>query len=161
MKDVSFRDAVDADSDALIALIAGVFEEYPGCVMDVDGEMPELRAIASHFHRLGGRLRVAERGGRVVGCVGFAPLTQGGVQLHKLYVRADCRRRGIGAALCDFVEESARERGATHVELWSDTRFETAHSMYERRGYLRGLRTRELNDKSNTVEYFFRKELRR
>jgi putative acetyltransferase len=160
MKDVSFRDAVDADSEALIALISGVFDEYPGCVTDVDGEMPELRAIASHFRRLEGCFRVAERAGSVVGCIGFAPLRNGGVQLHKLYVRADCRRRGIGAALCDFVEATAAAQKATHVELWSDTRFETAHRMYEGRGYHRGPETRELHDKSNTVEYFFRKELR-
>ena len=160
MKDVSFRDAVDADSEALIALIGGVFDEYPGCVMDVDGEMPELRAIASHFRRLEGRFRVAERAGSVIGCIGYAPLQNGGVQLHKLYVRSDCRRRGIGAALCDFVEALAAAREATHVELWSDTRFETAHRMYERRGYHRGPKARELHDKSNTVEYFFCKELR-
>src|SRR5262249_59719602 len=79
MKDVSFRDAIDADSEALIALIGGVFDEYPGCVMDVDGEMPELRAIASHFRRLEGRFLVAEREGRVIGCVGFAPLQNSGV----------------------------------------------------------------------------------
>ena len=143
MKDVSFRDAVDADSEALIALIGGVFDEYPGCVMDVDGEMPELRAIASHFRRLEGCFRVAERAGSVIGCIGYAPLQNGGVQLHKLYVEA------LAAA-----------REATHVELWSDTRFETAHRMYERRGYHRGPKTRELHDKSNTVEYFFCKELR-
>ncbi len=160
MNEVSFREAVDADSDALIALIGGVFEEYPGCVMDVDGEMPELRAIASHFRGLQGRFWVAERSGSVVGCIGFAPLPSDGVQLHKLYVRADSRRCGIGAALCNLVEASARERGATHVELWSDTRFETAHLVYERRGYLRGSKTRELHDKSDTVEYFFRKDLK-
>lgn len=160
MNEFAFREALDADSDALIALIGGVFLEYPGCVMDVDGEMPELRAIASHFQRLGGRFRVAERGDGVVGCVGFAPLANGGVQLHKLYVRADCRRRGIGGGFCDFVEASAAARGATHVELWSDTRFETAHQLYEKRGYRRGPCTRELHDKSNTVEYFFRKDLR-
>jgi len=159
VNDVAFRDAVDADSEALIALLGGVFEEYPGCVMDVDGEMPELRGIASHFRRLEGRFWVAERNGSVVGCIGFAPLPNGGVQLHKLYVRADSRRMGLGTALCQLVEANGRVREATHVELWSDTRFETAHLVYERRGYVRDGRTRELHDKSNTVEFFFRKEL--
>jgi putative acetyltransferase len=159
LKEVLFRDAVDGDTDALISLIGGVFDEYPGCVMDVDGEMPELRRIASHFRAQDGRFWVAERRGAVVGCVGFAPLGNGGVQLHKLYVRADARQQGIGGALCDLVEWSARERGATHVELWSDTRFQTAHGVYERRGYERDPKTRELHDKSFTVEYFFRRPL--
>jgi putative acetyltransferase len=159
MLELIYRDARDSDSDALIALIGGVFDEYPGCVTDVDGEMPELLRIATHFRELGGRFWVAERGGEVVSCIGFAPLPSGRVQLHKLYVRADCRRTGIGSRLCDLVESSARERGATHVELWSDTRFQTAHVLYERRGYRRGSLTRELHDKSATVEYFFEKEV--
>lgn len=153
------RDAADSDSEALIALIGGVFDEYPGCVMDVDGEMPELRAIASHFRKLGGRFWVAEQNGSIVGCIGSAPLPDRGVQLHKLYVRADARRKGIGGALCDLVEDGARQGGANRVELWSDTRFETAHLIYEKRGYVRGGQTRELHDKSDTVEYFFRKDL--
>ena len=159
MNEVTFRDAADADSEALIALIGGVFDEYPGCVMDVDGEMPELREIATHFRGLGGRFWVAERNGSIVGCIGSAPLPDRGVQLHKLYVRADARRKGMGGALCDLVENGARQSGATRVELWSDTRFETAHLIYERRGYVRGSQTRELHDKSDTVEYFFRKDL--
>ena len=40
---LQIRDARDDDEPGLIALIAGVFAEYPGCVMDVDGELPELR----------------------------------------------------------------------------------------------------------------------
>jgi putative acetyltransferase len=157
MIEITYRDARDEDTTALITLIAAVFDEYPGCVMDVDGEIPELRKIASHFRALGGRFWVAERQGEVVGCVGFAPLPNGRAQLHKLYVRANCRRIGIGGRLCELVEATARERGITHLELWSDTRFETAHLVYERRGYRRGSQTRELHDKSATVEFFFEK----
>ncbi|EYF04328.1 GNAT family N-acetyltransferase [Chondromyces apiculatus] len=151
------RDAVDADGDQLIQLIGDVFAEYPGCVMDVDGEMPELRAIASSFLRKNGRFWVVEDGDRVVACVGCRPAGDpAGVELCKLYVSAAARRRGLGGALCARVEDEARVRGATFVELWSDTRFTDAHRLYERRGYARGETTRALHDRSNTVEFFFR-----
>ena len=45
------RPATDDDSAGVIALIARVFAEYPGCVLDVDREEPELRAPASSFDR--------------------------------------------------------------------------------------------------------------
>ncbi len=129
-------------------------------MLDVDGEMPELRAVATAFARLGGRFWVGERGGRVVGSIGFSPSAGGtGVELKKLYVEKSARETGLGGKLCALVEAEARARGAAYVELWSDTRFETAHRFYERRGWLRGDQTRELFDKSDTVEFYFRKPL--
>lgn len=147
------RDARDDDALDVIELIAGVFGEYPGCVTDVDGEMPELRALATHFAAQGGGFRVAERDGRVVGCCGWAPHGEL-VELKKLYVHRRERGSGLGAALIGEVEELARRRGARGVELWSDTRFTRAHRFYEKRGYRRG-GTRELFDKSDTVEFHF------
>jgi putative acetyltransferase len=156
--EVSLREGRDDDAAGLIALLGGVFAEYPGCVLDVDGEMPELRAIATTFARAGGRVWIAELRGNVVGSIGFTP-TPSGLELRKLYVDKSARRRGLGGRLCDLVEGEARARGATQVELWSDTRFVDAHRQYEKRGYLRGPVTRELHDQSATVEYFFRLEL--
>jgi putative acetyltransferase len=45
------------------------------------------------------------------------------------------------------------------VELWSDTRFEDAHRLYEGRGYRRGDELRELHDLSGSVEYYYRRSL--
>jgi putative acetyltransferase len=156
------RDARDDDAEALISLITGVFDEYAGCVMDVDGELPELRRIASYFREHQGEFWVADRAPEVVGCIGYSPAGDpGGVELKKLYVHASERRHGLGGRLLERVESRATARGARFIDLWSDTRFETAHAFYERRGYVRGPTTRELHDKSGTVEYYFRKTLTR
>jgi GNAT superfamily N-acetyltransferase len=160
--DTTLRDARDDDADGLIALIGAAFAEYPGCVLDVDGELPELRAIATAFRRWGGHFEVAERGGRVVASVGWVPSPADpsrGVELRKLYVARDARRAGLGTTLCRRVERAARDRGAAYVELWSDTRFADAHRLYERLGYVRSPSTRELNDRSATVEFHYRKAL--
>src|SRR5262245_25285190 len=99
--DIHVRDARDDDAEGLIALIGGCFSEYPGCLLDVDGELPELRAIATAFREWGGRFWVAERGGRVVGCVGFSPGKKDGyAELKKLYVEKPAREAGLGDTLC-------------------------------------------------------------
>ena len=170
----AIRDARDEDALDIIELIGAVFGEYTGCVMDVDGEMPELRRIASSFREHDGQFWVAERDGRIVGMGGFSqtsppsPLSLKGegeererervVELKKLYVHRRERKTGLGGALVDRIEAAARERNARRIELWSDTRFTTAHAFYERRGYLRG-GTRELHDLSKTVEFHFTKVL--
>lgn len=152
------REARDRDAGELIALIGAIYAEYPGVVLDVDREAPELRAVASAFGARGGGFWVAERTGRVVGCVGYVRAA-GGVELRKLYVSATARRRGLGRALCRRVEDAARAAGGRFVELWTDTRFEAAHRLYARLGYARGERTRELRDLSGSVEYYYRRDL--
>jgi putative acetyltransferase len=154
------REARDDDQDGLIALIGGVFAEYPGCILDL-GEMPELCRIASYFHEHEGRGWVAENdSGELVGSIGFSPSVEpNGIELKKLYVRDTERRTGLGARLVELVEAEARRRNALFIDLWSDTRFTTAHAFYERRGWIKGPSTRELFDKSNTVEFYFKRTL--
>lgn len=153
------RDARDDDAEGLIALIGGCFAEYPGCVLDVDGEMPQLRAIASSFDEHGGRFWTAEVDGTIVGCVGIAPAEQNGAELKHLYVAKSARRMGLGSRFVNMVEVEARSRGAELVEMWSDTRFLDAHRLYERLGYKRSAQTRELHDLSSSVEFHFSKRL--
>ena len=158
--DTVIRAGRDGDADGLIALIGGCYAEYPGCVLDVDGEIPELRAIASHFAGRDGRFWVVETGGRVVGCVGAAPArSPATVELLKLYVDHTARDRGLGRRLVGLVEDEAARRRAAAVELWTDTRFHTAHRLYERLGYARQPATRALHDLSGSVEFHYRKRL--
>lgn len=147
------RPARDADADGVIALIARVYGEYPGCILDVDREEPALRAPASSFDRFW----VVEEGGPVGGCVGIALGET--AELKKLYLDATLRGQGLGRKLIALVEETARAAGSERIELWSDTRFETAHAVYERCGYTKTGRTRDLHDLSNSTEYHFEKDL--
>jgi putative acetyltransferase len=48
------RAARDSDAGGLISLIGDVYAEYPGCILDVDGEEPDLRAICSAYAAKGG-----------------------------------------------------------------------------------------------------------
>lgn len=154
-----YRDGRDDDSEALIRLITDCWSAYPGCVMDVDGEEPWLRAPASAYERYGGRLWVVESDGALVACCGLKPLNEGVVELKSMYVDARCRRQGIASELADRVEAAARRRGARRIELWSDTRFGEAHEFYLSRGYARLPGSRDLHDRSNTTEYPFAKDL--
>jgi putative acetyltransferase len=156
------REARDDDAWDLVGLVAGCWSEYPGCVLDVHGEAPELLAIATAYQASGGQFWVAESGGRLVASAGLAPgPSPASALLQKLYVARAARRAGLGTRLVDLVETEAGGRGATRVELWSDSRFADAHHFYERHGYLRDAATRELNDLSNTIEYHYLKDLSR
>ena len=154
------RPVRDSDADGLIRLIDVCWSAYEGCILDVDAEEPQLRAMRRHFDALGGEYWIAEgAGGLVAAGGGWAPAADpAGAELHKLYVLAELRRQGIARRLVAMAEAAARSRGSRFMELWSDTRFLEAHAFYEALGYRRTGRTRDLNDLSNTVEFHFVKE---
>ncbi|KUL97081.1 hypothetical protein DK26_03960 [Bosea sp. WAO] len=154
------RDATDADSELLAALVAASFAEYPGCLFDWS-EFPELRRPASHFAAKGGRLWVAESdGGRIVGSIGVAPVPgQDAVELTKVYVDPQFRGAGLAQALFARTLAFAQECGSAEMMLWSDTRFARGHRFYEKLGFRRWPGERYLADISATWEYHFRKPL--
>ena len=150
------RAAVDDDWWGLVALVAGCWSEYEGCVMDAHRECADLLAPATSYAAAGGAFWVVTDGCQnVVGAVGWKPLGSGAVEMERLYVAPRWRRLGVAGALAGMVESVAAERSAPAVELWSDTRFEAAHAFYEGRGYVLSGPDRSLGDLSKTVEHHF------
>ena len=151
----------DSDAAGFIKLISSCWAEYPGCVFDLDGELPELRALASYFAAQTGALWVAEEAGAVVGMVAVHPLP-GTLdwEICRMYVAASQRGTGVAAALLTTAEAHARDAGAEAIRLWSDTRFTRAHSFYAKLGYVRQGPIRVLNDLSNSLEFPFLKPAR-
>ena len=152
------REGHDRDAEGFIALIGACWAEYPGCILDVDGEVPELRALASYFRDQDGMLWVAERDGAVIGMVGTRPLKDDGAwEICRMYVDAAARGMGLAARLLRQAEAHARAAGAQRMVLWTDTRFTRAHGFYEKAGYVRQGSIRILDDLSNSLEFRYAK----
>ncbi len=157
MTDWGLRPGRDADADGFVALIGACWSLYPGCVLDVDGEEPALRALASYYAGQGGALWVAERAGAVVGMIATKPLDGGTWEICKVYVAPDLHGHGVGPALLAQAEAHAIASGATRLALWSDTRFDRAHRFYEKQSYVRSGPIRVLHDISNSLEFAYAK----
>ncbi len=159
---LTFREATDADAPGMIALVGGCYAEYEGMVLELDGEDSDLPRPATAFAKGNGTLWVVvDADGRVVASVGIKPVKgdPSAVELKRLYVEKAARRQGLAGMLLKHAEREAVRRGANRMTLWSDTRLCDAHGFYEKRGYRRGPETRELHDLSNSVEYFFDRNL--
>ena len=156
----AIRPARDDDAQDLYGLVTLCFAEYPGCFLDPHDDMPDLARAGTCYRETGGGLFVVEDGrGRVGACCGIDFATPGTGELHRLYVRPDMRRRGIARTMIGHCEALARAKGAARIMFWSDTRFTDAHRLYEGKGYRRTGEMRDLGDISNTVEFFFVREL--
>ncbi len=157
----AIRAGRDEDAEGFISLIGTAWAEFPGCVMDLDGEMPELRALASHFRGAGGALWAAEQDGRLVGMVATRPLREDqAYEICRMYVAREHRGGGLARRLLATAEDHVREAGAARLVLWTDTRFEAAHRFYEKHGYVRQGAIRILDDLSKSLEFRYAKPAR-
>jgi GNAT superfamily N-acetyltransferase len=159
--DFTIRPGRDEDTDHYIRLIGDAWAEYPNCILDVDGELPELRHLASWFAKAGGMLWVAEAGGRPVGMVATRPAgSDQAWEICRLYVEKAARGTGLAQALLGRAEGHAMEHGAERMVLWTDTRFDAAHRFYEKLGYVRAGSIRILDDISKSLEFRYGKPAR-
>jgi GNAT superfamily N-acetyltransferase len=154
----TIRDGRDEDEAGYIRLIGDAWAEYPNCILDVDGEVPELRALHSYFSKAGGAVWVAEAEGRIVGMVATRPLgSDRAWEICKMYVEKSQRGTGLAHRLLGGAEAHAMAQGAERLVLWTDTRFDAAHRFYEKRGFVRAGSIRILDDISKSLEFRYAK----
>lgn len=155
IESVGFEAAPD-----VIELIHRVFDEY-GFVWDPEDEFWDLLTEEHAFpYRapIGGMWVMRDDEGTVVGSIAANRIDGPTVELHRLYLDAHLRGRGLGRRLLETAVDWAREHGAWRIELWSDTRFADAHRLYERLGYVKS-DARTLDDVNHTVEFKYDIEL--
>ncbi|MBI4011908.1 MAG: GNAT family N-acetyltransferase, partial [Candidatus Rokubacteria bacterium] len=63
------------------------------------------------------------------------------------------RGRGVGRALVEAVLGWCRGTGIGHLVLWSDTRFDRAHVLYQRMGFRRTGERELPGDVNHTREF--------
>ncbi len=122
------------DVPGVVRLIGRVFAEY-GFRFDPDRELPDLLDFDRHYRPPRGALFVVREGGAVVGSVAVERLDDRAAELHRLYLDAGLRGRGVGRALVEAVLGWCRGQSIGHLVLWSDTRFDRAHALYARMGF--------------------------
>ena len=142
---------------AVVALIGRVFDEY-GFIYVPAEEVPDVLDLERHYAAPHGAFWVVRENERVIGSVGVERLDATTAELHRLYVDAHARGRGLGRALVDAVLAWCRGEGVARLVLWSDTRFTHAHALYERMGFRRtGERT--MSDVNQSREYGYERSV--
>src|SRR5262245_18162550 len=143
-----------ADAPGVIALISRVFAEY-GLVYQPATEVPDLLGFADHYEPPRGAFFVVRQGHRIVGSIGVERVDDRTAELHRLYVDAAVRRRGMGQALVEAVLDWCRAQRIARLVLWSDTRFDRSHRLYARMGFRQGPERVVPGDVNHSREYYF------
>lgn len=83
----------------------------------------------------GVRFFVARLDGRAVGCGGYVSDGNGAAELKRMFVDAAARGRGIGPAILEAIEQSARQEGVRVMRLETGILSVEARRLYARSGY--------------------------
>ncbi len=95
----------------------------------------ELATLPGPYAPPKGCFLLARMGGKPVGCVAFADLGDGIVELKRMYVLPDQRGNGIGAKLVDALITQARSINARRITLDSYYTMTGAHRIYRAAGF--------------------------
>ena len=80
-------------------------------------------------------------------------------ELKRVFLDKSYRRKGIGKELSEWAFDYLKNKGFKYIDIWSDTTFTIAHSLYKKLGAEDTGKTRYLGGKNNVSEFYFRKEL--
>lgn len=81
------------------------------------------------------RMWLAEREGRIVGCIAIVEASERDAQLRWFLVDPAVRRKGFGTALLDGAISFAREHGYRSIFLWTVSALAAAARLYAAAGF--------------------------
>ena len=95
----------------------------------------EIDQIDGYYGRKQGGFWVAVDGEKVVGMFGLEPASTEAMELRRMYVDPDARRRGIARKMLGFAEAECRRRHRLRMELSTSELQGDALSLYRNSGY--------------------------
>jgi GNAT superfamily N-acetyltransferase len=111
------REAQLAEDGVAPDSIAAVQQPHPGVFVDTQYDV-DLENIDQVYLRGAGGFWLAWYAGHPVGYVG-AQDVGGAIELRRMYVKASCRRLGVGTRLVEALISHTRAEAVGVIELWT------------------------------------------
>jgi putative acetyltransferase len=132
---LKLRPATNADRQQVESLVFGVLQEY-GLAPAPASTDKDLADLEFHYLSRGGIFDVMEdASGQIIGSVGLYPIDTHCVELRKMYLKREVRRKGLGKKLLEHALKCARDKGYKRVTLETPGALKEAIRLYERFGF--------------------------
>lgn len=111
--------------------LAAAFENYIAVSL-----REEIERIADYYGERRGSFWIAAAGPKIVGMFGLERVpASDGMELRRMYVDPDMRRKGIARKMLDFAEQECRRQDIDQLDLSTSELQREALSFYRSSGY--------------------------
>ncbi len=138
VNDYCIRPARREDDAAVAGIIRQVMTEFGAVGCNYSIADPEVDAMYEAYSTPKAAFFVIEDEGKVLGCGGMGPLTDGepGVcELRKMYFLPELRGAGMGTALLNTILDAARDADYERCYLETLEQMEQARRLYRKNGF--------------------------
>jgi putative acetyltransferase len=129
---------VHVNSPQEMPLVRRLFEEY-AAALDIDlcfqNFDEELETLPGEYAPPEGTIVLAYLEGKPAGCVALRTLEGDSCEMKRLYVRPECRSKGVGRALAEAVIAHARNLGYASIKLDTLGSMREANELYASLGF--------------------------
>ena len=95
----------------------------------------EIDRVSEYYSERNGGFWVAVEGEGIVGMFGLEPSGEGAMELRRMYIDPDFRRRGMARKMLDFAEQQCRRRQRPRMNLSTSELQREALALYRNAGY--------------------------
>jgi GNAT superfamily N-acetyltransferase len=95
----------------------------------------EIDRVSEYYSERNGGFWVAVEGVGIVGMFGLEPSGEGAMELRRMYIDPDFRRRGMARKMLDFAEQQCRRRQRPRMDLSTSELQREALVLYRNAGY--------------------------
>ena len=139
---VNTQDELDELQFRIIPLAPEHTDGFRGLVVDTLAEFgfaadPELDQDLENPTEYYAALWVAVRADDVAGSIALRDLSDGSLELKRMYLRREWRGRGVGRRLLATALDWAKANGARIIKLDTTEEMRAARALYEARGFVR------------------------
>lgn len=107
-----------------------LFDDY---LVDIDGEQKDF--FAHYNNKYLENALVVYENDQAVGCGGFKEYDQNTVEIKRMFVHPEHRKKGIANLILNTIEDWAKEKGFQNFILETSPKLTSAISLYEKKGY--------------------------
>lgn len=107
-----------------------LFDDY---LVDIDGEQKDF--FAHYNNKYLENALVVYENDQAVGCGGFKEYDQDTVEIKRMFVHPEHRKKGIANLILNTIEDWAKEKGFQNFILETSPKLTSAISLYEKKGY--------------------------
>lgn len=99
---------------------------------------PDLLDIQNNYLNKGDMFWVAlNENNRVIGCVGYETINPLEARVHRLYIKPELKRQGIGSALLDTIVKYVKEKGYKKISIHlGDEKYWESKLFYKAKGFV-------------------------